>query len=87
MLHAVLVWAMQNKVDIRTLNELLRPEEQLEETSDHLYLTEEDIDRIEKNYRKVNEKIDVTGFNMTVGEFSAGVHKDQPTILYAEAAE
>jgi len=87
MLHAVLVWAMQNKVDIRTLNELLRPEEQLDETSDHLYLTEDDIDRIEKNYRKVNEKIDVTGFNMTVGEFSAGVHKDQPTILYAEAAE
>ena len=57
------------------------------EADKKLFETFEDIDRIEKNYRKVNEKIDVTGFNMTVGEFSAGVHKDQPTILYAEAAE
>lgn len=87
MMHAVLKWAVENKLPIATLNSFLRGEEQIEESDDHPYLTDEDVYVLEKNYRKVNDKIDIAGFNMTVGEFSAGVHKDQPTILYAEAAE
>lgn len=87
MMHAVLKWAVENKLPIATLNGFLRGEEQIEESDDHPYLTDEDVYVLEKNYRKVNDKIDIAGFNMTVGEFSAGVHKDQPTILYAEAAE
>lgn len=86
-MHAVLKWAVENKLPIATLNSFLRGEEQIEESDDHPYLTDEDVYVLEKNYRKVNDKIDIAGFNMTVGEFSAGVHKDQPTILYAEAAE